>query len=113
VRIYGIDFTCAPRAAKAITVAAGSLKKNCLAIENVERLESFTAFEAFLARPGPWVGGFDFPFSLPRELVATSAGRRHGERWWRIVLPLLACNCALHSTLTAIHASLEASTRTG
>jgi hypothetical protein len=69
VRIYGIDFTCAPRAAKAITVAAGSLKKNCLAIENVERLESFTAFEAFLARPGPWVGGFDFPFSLPRELV--------------------------------------------
>lgn len=26
-------------------------------------------FEAFLARPGPWIGGFDFPFSLPRELV--------------------------------------------
>jgi hypothetical protein len=69
VRIYGVDFTCAPRRAKAITVAAGSLKKNCLVIENVERLESFSAFETFLARPGPWIGGFDFPFSLPRQLV--------------------------------------------
>jgi len=69
VRIYGIDFTCAPRRAKAITVAAGSLKKNCLVIEHVERLEDFSAFETFLARPGPWIGGFDFPFSLPRELV--------------------------------------------
>jgi hypothetical protein len=69
VRIYGIDFTCAPRRAKAITVATGALTKNCLVIESVERLESFSAFETFLARPGPWIGGFDFPFSLPRELV--------------------------------------------
>ena len=35
----------------------------------MERFESFATFEAFLARPGPWIGGFDFPFSLPRELV--------------------------------------------
>ena len=69
MKLYGVDFTCAPRRAKAITVAAGSLKKNRLVIENVERLESFTAFETFLARPGPWIGGFDFPFSLPRQLV--------------------------------------------
>ena len=69
MKIYGIDFTCAPRRAKAITVAAGSIKNNRLAIENLERLESFSAFEAFLARPGPWIGGFDFPFSLPRQLV--------------------------------------------
>ena len=89
VRIYGIDFTCAPRRAKAITVAAASLKKNCLVIENVERLESFTAFETFLARPGPWIGGFDFPVqpaaragARPR-LAGGMAGaggalRRHG-----------------------------------
>src|SRR5207244_5024670 len=24
--------------------------------------------EALLARPGPWIGGFDFPFGLPAEL---------------------------------------------
>ena len=40
-----------------------------LRLEEVERLESFQGFEALLRRPGPWIGGFDFPFSLPRELV--------------------------------------------
>jgi hypothetical protein len=69
VRVYGVDFTCAPRRAKSITVALGALKKNCLVIREVEQLETFGAFEAFLARPGPWIGGFDFPFSLPLELV--------------------------------------------
>jgi hypothetical protein len=69
LRIYGVDFTCAPRRAKPITVASGVLKRNELALERVETLEDFSAFERFLARPGPWVGGFDFPFSLPRELV--------------------------------------------
>ena len=69
MRIYGVDFTCAPRRAKPITVASGILKNGALSIEENEKLESFEAFEAFLQRPGPWIGGFDFPFSLPRELV--------------------------------------------
>jgi hypothetical protein len=69
VRIYGVDFTCAPRRAKPITVASGILDDRSLFVEKVERLESFDSFEAFLQRPGPWIGGFDFPFSLPRELV--------------------------------------------
>jgi hypothetical protein len=69
VRVYGVDFTCAPRRAKPITVACGILKKNILEVGEVERLETFAQFEAFLERPGPWIGGFDFPFSLPRELV--------------------------------------------
>jgi hypothetical protein len=29
------------------------------------------AFEQALHAPGPWVGGFDLPFGLPRELVTT------------------------------------------
>jgi hypothetical protein len=69
VKVYGVDFTCAPRRAKAITVAAGMLDGRTLRIHEVESLQTFTEFEAFLARPGPWIGGFDFPFSLPRELV--------------------------------------------
>jgi hypothetical protein len=69
VRIYGVDFTCAPRRAKPISVAAAVLEGNDLVVEDVERLESFGEFEAFLARPGPWIGGFDLPFGLPRELV--------------------------------------------
>jgi hypothetical protein len=69
VRIYGVDFTCAPRRAKPITVAAGCLDGRTLIVEETERLESFAEFEALLRRPGPWIGGFDFPFSLPQELV--------------------------------------------
>jgi hypothetical protein len=69
VRIHGVDFTCAPRRAKPITVASGFLEDDVLVIEEIEKHESFGSFEGFLTRPGPWIGGFDFPFSLPRELV--------------------------------------------
>lgn len=69
MRIYGVDFTCAPRAAKPITAACAVLRGKVLKLERVERMATFTEFEALLARPGPWVGGFDFPFSLPLELV--------------------------------------------
>ena len=69
MKVFGVDFTCAPRRAKAITLALGWSEKNALVVRDVERLETFTAFESFLQRPGPWIGGFDFPFSLPRELV--------------------------------------------
>jgi hypothetical protein len=86
VRIYGVDFTCAPRKAKPITVAVGRLKANTLKLEEVERLGDFAAFEAFLARPGPWIGGFDFPFSLPRALVR--------DLGWPAEWPKLVDHCA-------------------
>ena len=69
MRIYGVDFTCAPRRAKPITVAVGLLRHQVIEVGSVERLETFGEFEALLVRPGPWIGGFDFPFSLPGELV--------------------------------------------
>jgi hypothetical protein len=68
MRIFGVDFTSTPCHRKAITVAAGRLSGMTLMIQDIERLETFSAFEALLARPGPWVGGFDFPFGLPAEL---------------------------------------------
>jgi hypothetical protein len=69
LRIYGVDFTCAPRTAKPITAAIARQQRKDLLLERIERLASFAAFEALLRRPAPWVGGFDFPFSLPRKLV--------------------------------------------
>ena len=69
MRIYGVDFTCAPRRAKPITIAVAILRKKSLFLEEVERAASFADFEAFLGRPGPWIGGFDLPFSLPNELI--------------------------------------------
>ncbi|HYD56450.1 MAG TPA: DUF429 domain-containing protein, partial [Burkholderiales bacterium] len=69
MRIYVVDFTCAPRRAKPITVASGILKRSTLYLEELELLPAFEDFESFLRRPGPWVGGFDFPFALPLELL--------------------------------------------
>jgi hypothetical protein len=86
LRVYGVDFTCAPRKAKPITVAAARLEGARLALEAIEDLESFDAFEAFLARPGPWIGGFDFPFGLPRELAR--------DLGWPAEWPALVAHCA-------------------
>jgi hypothetical protein len=69
IAILGVDFTSAPRPAKPITVAHGRLGEGVLVIERIDALASLTAFEALLAEPGPWIGGFDFPFGLPREAV--------------------------------------------
>ncbi|MGH8766477.1 MAG: DUF429 domain-containing protein, partial [Burkholderiales bacterium] len=69
MKIYGVDFTSAPRRGKAIVVAEGVLASSVVQITYIEKLETFNAFEALLRRPGPWIGGFDFPFGLPRELV--------------------------------------------
>ena len=69
MQIFGVDFTSAPRRAKPIVVARGVLEDRRLAIERVERIETFAGFERLLRTKGPWVGGFDFPFGLPRELV--------------------------------------------
>jgi len=99
LRIYGVDFTCTPRAAKPITAACGVLRKNALKLERVERLATFAEFEALLARPGPWVGGFDFPFSMPRELVR--------DLGWPAAWPALLAHCATFDRL-AFRKALDA-----
>ncbi len=91
MRIFGVDFTCAPRRAKPITVACAKLRGKVLTLERVERLPSFAEFEALLARPGPWVGGFDFPFSLPLELCR--------DLGWPTAWPQLVAHCASLSRL--------------
>ena len=38
-------------------------------LHGIEAVPDWTGFETWLARPGPWIGGFDFPFGLPREAI--------------------------------------------
>lgn len=71
--IFGVDFTSSPRPAKAITIAHARLDDDTLLVERVARLSGFDEFEQFLRTPGSWVGGFDFPFGMPRALVETLA----------------------------------------
>lgn len=68
--LHGVDFTSAPRARKGITVASGHLDGDTFLLESLSTFHDFDAFSAWLKRPGPWLGAFDLPFSLPRELVA-------------------------------------------
>lgn len=67
--IFGVDFTSAPRAAKPIVVARGQVSAEAFVLQEVATLADWSAFEQLLASPGPWIGGFDFPFGLPREAV--------------------------------------------
>jgi len=80
MRVIGVDFTSAPRRAKPITVAHGELRAGMLRVVAIESLYDFAAFEALLLRPGPWTGGFDFPFGLPFELVRDLGWPRSWKR---------------------------------
>jgi hypothetical protein len=67
--IHGIDFTSAPTRRKAITIASGSANGEAFLLDSLLSLHDFDSFASWLNRPGPWLGAFDFPFSLPRELI--------------------------------------------
>ena len=69
--IAGIDFTSRPTRAKPITVALGRCEHGVARLERIETHTSFDVFAAWLRTPGPWLGVFDLPFGLPRELVQT------------------------------------------
>lgn len=68
-RIYGVDFTSRPTAAKPISCVEAELADGVLSVSGLEAWASFDAFEAFLERPGPWVAGFDFPFGQARRFI--------------------------------------------
>jgi hypothetical protein len=71
MEIRGIDFTSAPSRRKPITLARARVEGDDLVITAIEAIRNFSAFEAMLAEPGPWCGGFDFPFGQPRIVVET------------------------------------------
>ena len=69
MRIYGIDFTSAPRTAKPIVCAEGQLDGRRLEIERLTSWKSFEGFEELLISAGPWLAGVDFPLGQPAELA--------------------------------------------
>ncbi len=73
VPLAGVDFTSAPRRAKPITVALGTLdlsgRDARLTLTALLALPDFEQFEHWLGEPGARLTGFDLPFGLPREFV--------------------------------------------
>jgi hypothetical protein len=69
--LIGCDFSSSPSKRKPIVVAVGHAKAGRVQLQNLSRFDSLTSFAEWLKQPQPWVGGFDLPFGLPRELVET------------------------------------------
>ena len=73
MQIIGVDFSSAPSRRKPITLALGRRERHVLRLDGLLAFARLSEFGAWLAEPGPWLGGFDFPFGLPRELVVSLA----------------------------------------
>lgn len=67
--LIGCDFTSRPSRKKSIVLASGTFRSGRVQLSKLERLASLDAFDDWLRQPGGWIGAFDFPFGLPRELV--------------------------------------------
>ena len=78
--IFGIDFSSSPNRKKPIVVAGGKLvvatgasgQQATVCAKTLTRLESLDEFSQWLQAPGPWLGGFDLPFALPREFLQSA-----------------------------------------
>ena len=67
--LVGCDFSSTPTRRKPIVLAHGSYTGDVVLLHRLDPFAALRAFGDWLKQPGDWIGGFDFPFGLPRELV--------------------------------------------
>lgn len=67
--LLGCDFSSAPNAKKQIVFAVGALTHGRVQLLKLERFTSLASFANWLQGNPSWLGAFDLPFGLPRELV--------------------------------------------
>ena len=68
--LFGCDFSCAPTSRKPIVIATGRASETGeLVLTSLRRFTALDAWAEWLQSEPEWIGGFDFPFGLPRELV--------------------------------------------
>lgn len=66
--LLGCDFSGSPSHKKQIVLSAGRLIGGAVLLQKMEFFSSLDTWQQRL-QTGPWVGAFDLPFGLPRELV--------------------------------------------
>ncbi len=81
MQIIGCDFSSSPSKRKPVVVAFSEkissqvgqspLHNMRCVLSKIERFEALNDWSTWLQQDLPWVGGFDLPFGLPRELVET------------------------------------------
>ncbi len=67
--LIGCDFSSSPSKRKGIVCAKGAQFGGRVVLHGLEQLASLDEFSTYLEREPAWVGAFDLPFGLPRELV--------------------------------------------
>lgn len=67
--LVGCDFSSAASKRKPIILAWGECSGDVVRLTRLVPLYSLGAFADWLHQPGSWLGAFDLPFGLPRELV--------------------------------------------
>ena len=69
--LLGCDFSSSPSKRKPIVLALGHAQGVRVHVQSLMRFDTLEGFADWLQLPEAWVGGFDLPFGLPRELVET------------------------------------------
>ena len=69
--LLGCDFSSRPTRKKPIVLASGALVGHRLVLQQLHEFFSVDDLSAWLSSQPTWLGGFDLPFGLPRELVQT------------------------------------------
>ncbi len=67
--VLGCDFSSSPTARKPIVIALGRLDESRVRLHDVLTFADLGEWGQWLAQTADWVGGFDLPFGLPRELI--------------------------------------------
>lgn len=71
MQLLGCDFSSSPSPRKPIVLALGQAQQGRVQLQSLQHFTTLSAFGQWLAQEADWIGGFDLPFGLPRELVET------------------------------------------
>lgn len=69
VPLLGVDFTSRPDRRKPVLLAQGECATGVVVLRALHRFDTLGRLAEWLHSQPCWVGGFDLPFGLPRELV--------------------------------------------
>lgn len=67
--VLGCDFSSSPQRRKPIVLAWGAARAGVVQLSRLQKCETHASLVEALCTCTDWVGGFDLPFGLPRELV--------------------------------------------
>ena len=67
--LVGVDFSSAPTSRKPVVLAWGIRRGSRVSLQRLQACATHADMQSALRAQAQWVGGFDLPFGLPRELV--------------------------------------------